>query len=258
LSIPEKMEFCGEFLPLSKPGVRERIDRELLVNTYWQSNGFLLLKRSNKYFPAIEPILKSYGVPIDFKYLAIIESGLQNITSPAGAKGFWQIMRSTGKEYGLEINSNVDERNNLILSTHIACKYLLKAKKRFGSWTLAAASYNAGINKVHNELERQSVDNYYDLLLSEETSRYIYRILAVKEILNNPNEYGFNFKKDDLYTYPNTYFVEVDTAITDLVQFASKFNLNYKELKIYNPWLRQGHLNNKSRKKYTIQIPKKE
>lgn len=256
LSIPEKMEFCGEYLPLSKPNIRERIDKELLVNTYWQSNGFLLLKRSNKYLPVIEPILESYGIPNDFKYLPIIESGLQNVTSPAGAKGFWQIMRSTGKEYGLEINSNVDERNNLILSTHVACKYLLKAKERFGSWTLAAAAYNAGINKIHNELERQSVDNYYDLLLSEETSRYIYRIFAIKEIFNNPTSYGFNFKKEDLYTYPNTYFVEVDTAVTDFVQFASAFNINYKQLKIHNPWLRERHLNNKSRKKYKIQIPK--
>jgi len=256
LSIPEKMEFCGEYLPLSKPNVRERMDRELLVNTYWQSNGFLLFKRSNKYLPIIEPILESYGVPNDFKYLSIIESGLQNITSPAGAKGFWQIMSYTGKEYGLEINSNVDERSNLILSTHVACKYLLKAKKRFGSWTLAAASYNAGINKIRNELERQSVDNYYDLLLSEETSRYVYRILAIKEILNNPKLYGFNFKKEDLYSYPNTYFVEVDTAVTDFVQFASVFDINYKQLKIYNPWLKEKHLNNKSRKKYKIQIPK--
>ncbi len=256
LSIPEKMEFCGEYLPLSKPNVRERMDRELLVNTYWQSNGFLLFKRSNKYLPIIEPILESYGVPNDFKYLSIIESGLQNITSPAGAKGFWQIMSYTGKEYGLEINSNVDERSNLILSTHVACKYLLKAKKRFGSWTLAAASYNAGINKIRNELERQSVDNYYDLLLSEETSRYVYRILAIKEILNNPKLYGFNFKKEDLYSYPNTYFVEVDTAVTDFVQFASVFDINYKQLKIHNPWLKEKHLNNKSRKKYKIQIPK--
>ena len=258
LDLPDTLNFADEKISLSSPDLKERLDRELLVNTYWQSNMMLLLKRANKYFPTIEKILKEEGVPSDLKYLSVIESGLENAISPAGAKGFWQIMRSTGKEYGLEINSNVDERNNLILSTHVACKYLLKAKKRFGSWTLAAASYNAGINKAHNELERQSVDNYYDLLLSEETSRYVYRILAVKEILNNPKVYGFNFKKDDLYTYPNTYFVEVDTAITDLVQFASKFNLNYKELKIYNPWLRQGHLNNKSRKKYTIQIPKKE
>ena len=258
LSIPEKMEFCGENLPLSKPNVRERIDRELLVNTYWQSNGFLLFKRSNKYLHIIEPILESYGIPNDFRYLPIIESGLQNITSPAGAKGFWQIMKSTGKEYELEINSNVDERNNLVLSTHVACKYLLKAKKRLGSWTLAAASYNAGINKIHNELDRQSVDNYYDLLLSEETSRYVYRILAIKEIFNNPTSYGFNFKKEDLYTYPNTYFVEVDTAVTDFVQFASAFNINYKQLRILNPWLKERHLNNKSRKKYKIQIPKTE
>ena len=255
LSIPEKMEFCGEYLPLSKPDVKERIDKELLVNTYWQSNGFLLFKRSNKYFPVIEPILESYGVPNDFKYLSIIESGLQNVTSSAGAKGFWQIMRSTGKEYGLEVNNNVDERSNLILSTNVACKYLLKAKKRFGSWTLAAASYNAGIHKINSELERQSVDNYYDLLLSEETSRYVYRILAIKEIFNNPTSYGFNFKKEDLYNYSKTYFVEVDTAVTDFVQFASEFNINYKQLKIYNPWLMERHLNNKSRKKYKIKIP---
>lgn len=160
LPLPKTLDFSGESMPLIKQDVKERMDRELLLNTYWQSNGFLLLKRAHKYFPIIEPILEAYGVPDDFKYLALIESGLQNVTSTAGAKGFWQIMKSTAKEYGLEVNANVDERYNLILSTKVACEYLLKAKQRFGSWTLAAASYNAGMNGISSELERQSVDNF--------------------------------------------------------------------------------------------------
>jgi hypothetical protein len=231
------------------------MDRELLVNTYWQSNGFLLLKRAHKYFPIIEPILEAYGVPDDFKYLALIESGLQNVTSPAGAKGFWQIMKSTAKEYGLEVNANVDERYNLILSTKVACEYLLKAKQRFGSWTLAAASYNAGMNGISSELERQSVDNYYDMLLGQETGRYVFRIVALKEITNNAMKYGFNYTDADLYNYPPTFSVEVDTAVSDFVQFAEGFGINYKQLKIHNPWLRETFLNNKSRKKYNIEIP---
>jgi hypothetical protein len=255
--LPKKLDFSGELMPLSFPDVKERMDRELLVNTYWQSNGFLLLKRAHKYFPIIEPILKSYGVPDDFKYLALIESGLQNVTSPAGAKGFWQIMKSTAKEYGLEVNANVDERNNLILSTTLACKYLLKAKERFGSWTLAAASYNAGMNGIASELERQSVDNYYDMLLGQETGRYVFRIVALKEITSNAKKYGFNYTDADLYNYPPTFSVEIDTAVSDFVQFAKGFGINYKQLKIHNPWLRETFLNNKSRKKYTIEIPER-
>ena len=255
IPMPEELEFSGESVPLNIPDIKERMDRELLVNTYWQSNGFLMFKRAHKYFPIIEPILESYGVPDDFKYLAMIESGLQNVTSPAGAKGFWQIMKSTGREYGLEINSNVDERYNLILSTKAACEYLIKAKKKYGSWTLSAAAYNAGMNRISSELERQAVDNYYDMLLGQETGRYIFRIVAVKEITNNPKKYGFNFSEIDLYGYPSTYTVEVDTAVTDLVKFAEKFNLNYKQLKIHNPWLKEAFLNNKSRKKYDIEIP---
>lgn len=255
LPIPESLDFCNEPMPLKEPDVKEKMDRELLVNTYWQSNAFLLFKRSKKYFPIIEPILKSYGVPDDFKYLALIESGFMNVTSPAGAKGFWQIMKSTGIEYGLEINSNVDERYNLILSTQVACKYLLEAKSKFGSWTLAAASYNAGMSGISNELERQSVSGYYDLLLGEETSRYIFRIVALKEILNYPKQYGFNFVDKDLYYYGPTYMVEVDTAVSDFVQFSKNFGINYKQLKIHNPWLREKFLNNNSRKKYQIEIP---
>ena len=255
IPMPEELEFSGESVPLNIPDIKERMDRELLVNTYWQSNGFLMFKRAHKYFPIIEPILESYGVPDDFKYLAMIESGLQNVTSPAGAKGFWQIMKSTGKEHGLEINSNVDERYNLILSTKVACEYLIKAKKKYGSWTLSAAAYNAGMNRISSELERQAVDNYYDMLLGQETGRYIFRIIAVKEITNNPKKYGFNFSEIDLYGYPSTHTVKVDTAVTDLVKFAEKFNLNYKQLKIHNPWLKEAFLNNKSRKKYDIEIP---
>lgn len=257
LPIPENLNFSEEPLPLDLPDIRERMDRELLVNTYWQSNSLLLFKRAHKYFPIIEPILEQYGIPDDFKYLAVIESGLQNVTSPAGAKGFWQIMKSTGKEYGMEINSNVDERYHLKLSTHLACQYFLKAKEKFGSWTLAAASYNAGISGIASELNRQSVSNYYDMLLGQETGRYVFRIVALKEIMKHPLNYGFNFKKEDLYSYAPTYEVEVDTAVSDFVEFAKNFGLNYKQLKLHNPWLRDDFLNNKSKKKYLIELPKK-
>ncbi len=256
LNVPENLTFAGEQLPLNNPDILERMDRELLVNTYWQSNGLLMFKRANKYFPIIEPILAKYNIPNDFKYLAVIESGLQNVTSPAGAKGFWQIMKATGKENGLEINSNVDERYNLELATEVACKYLLKAKDRFGSWTLAAASYNAGMAGISRRLKEQGVDDYYNLLLGQETGRYIFRIVALKEILNNPAKYGFNFRNTDLYRTVPTYKVKVDTAVTDFVNFSERFGINYKILKLHNPWLREKHLNNKSRKEYQISIPK--
>ena len=257
LNIPNDLNFAEETIPLKNPDVLERMDRELLVNTYWQSNGLLMFKRANKYFPIIEPILKKNGIPDDFKYLAVIESGLQNATSPAGAKGFWQIMKATGRENGLEINSNVDERYNLEKSTEVACQYLLKAKKRFGTWTLAAASYNAGMSGIAKRLESQSVNDYYDLLLGEETGRYLFRIIAIKEILSNPEKYGFNFRYKDLYNSIPTYKVEVDTAVTDFVKFSEKFGINYKILKLHNPWLREPHLNNKSQKQYYLEIPKK-
>ncbi|MBT8253614.1 MAG: lytic transglycosylase domain-containing protein [Flavobacteriaceae bacterium] len=256
LNVPENLDFAGEPLPLENPDILERMDRELLVNTYWQSNGLLMFKRSNKYFPIIEPILEKHGIPDDFKYLAVIESGLQNATSPAGAKGFWQIMKTTGRENGLEINTNVDERYNIELATEVACQYLNKAKKRFGSWTLAAASYNAGMAGISRRLNDQGVSDYYNLLLGEETGRYIFRIVALKEILKNPDKYGFNFRYKDLYSSVPTFKVEVDTAVTDFVQFAGRFGINYKILKLHNPWLREKHLNNKSGKLYFIEIPK--
>lgn len=257
LNVPDKLDFSGEILPLENPDILERMDRELLVNTYWQSNALLMFKRANKYFPVIEPILEKHGIPNDFKYLAVIESGLTNAVSPAKAKGFWQIMRTTGRENGLEINVNVDERYNLEKSTEVACKYLLKAKERFGTWTLAAASYNAGMAGIARRLKEQDVTDYYDLLLGEETGRYMFRIVALKEILNNPDKYGFNFRHKDLYKTIPTYKVSVDTAVTDFVKFSEKFGINYKILKLHNPWLRERHLNNKTRKQYFIEIPEK-
>lgn len=256
LNVPDNLDFAGEAVPLDNPDILERMDRELLVNTYWQSNALLMFKRANKHFPIIEPILEKHGIPNDFKYLAVIESGLLNVTSPAGARGFWQIMRTTGRENGLEINSNVDERYNVAMATEVACKYLLKAKEKFGTWTLAAASYNAGIAGINRRLKEQNVDSYYDLLLGEETGRYMFRIVALKEILNHPDKYGFNFRYKDLYQAVPTYKVSVDTAVTDFVKFSEKFGINYKILKLHNPWLREKHLNNKSRKEYFIEIPK--
>ena len=257
LSVPDELDFAGEKMPLNDPDVYERMDKELLVNTYWQSNGLLMFKRARKYFPVIEPILKKHGIPDDFKYLSVIESGLTNAVSPAGAKGFWQIMPATARENGLEVNDNVDERYHLEKATEVACKYLLKSKENLGSWTLAAAAYNAGNAGIGNRLKDQDVKSYYDLLLGEETGRYMFRIVALKEILNNPKKYGFNFNESDLYTEIPTEEVIVDVPVKDFTAFAKEYGINYKILKIHNPWLREAHLNNSSRKKYSISIPKK-
>ena len=254
LPIPDSLSFVDEQVPVRQKDVKERIDRELLVNTYWQSNALLLIKRKNKFFPIIEPILAQNGVPDDFKYLAVAESGLQNITSPAGAKGFWQIMKGTAKEYGLEVNKDIDERYHLEKATVAACKYLKNAKQKFGSWTLAAASYNAGMSKISKELEKQKVDNYYDLYLNEETSRYIPRIIMIKHILSKPKKFGFVFNDKDLYTLYKYYEVEVDSTITDIARFAKELGTNYKEIKLLNPWLRSNSLPNKEKKTYYIKI----
>ena len=258
LPLPDKMDFAGEPVPLNDPDIRERMDRELLVNTYWQSNGLLMFKRANKYFPIIEPLLKKNGLPDDFKYLAVAESGLDNVRSPAGAAGFWQFLKGTGQEYGLEVNDYVDERYHLEMATKVAAEYLKKSKERFGSWTLAAAAYNAGNAGVNKQIDRQKLDNnYYDILLNSETSRYVFRILAFKEIMSNPKKYGFNFRQQDLYKPVPTYKVKVDTAVTDFALFAKKFDINYKILKLHNPWLRDTFLKNASGKEYFIEIPEK-
>ena len=257
LKIPDELTFAGEKVPTELYDIKERMDRELLVNTYWQSNGLLLIKRAHKYFPIIEPMLKKYGIPDDFKYLAVAESGLENNSSSAGAAGFWHFLKSSAKEYGLEVNQNVDERYNLEKATKVAADYLKKSKKRFGTWTLAAAAYNAGNARIARNLKKQQVTDYYDLLLNSETSRYVLRIVALKEVLSYPKKYGFEFEKEDLYTSPATRTVKVDTVITNIASFAKGFNTNYKELKLHNAWLRENKLNNKSRKLYKITIPVK-
>ncbi|MEO9511446.1 MAG: lytic transglycosylase domain-containing protein [Flavobacteriaceae bacterium] len=257
IEIPDDLNFADEAVPLEDPEIMERVDREFLVNTYWQSNALLLMKRANKYFPIIEPILAKNGIPDDFKYLAVAESGLQNVVSPAGATGFWQIMKATGKEYGLEVNANVDERYHVEKATQVACDYLKKWKNRFGSWTLTAAAYNAGPAGIQKYMDIQKVDDYYDLLLGQETGRYVFRIMAIKEIISDPDKYGFAVEKDDFYNAVPTFSVDVDTAIASWADFAHEYEINYKVLKRHNPWLREPHLNNNSRKKYVIEIPNK-
>jgi len=257
IKIPDNLEFAGEKVPLYKPDIKERIDRELLVNTYWQSNGLLWIKRTHKYFPVIEPILKEKGIPDDFKYLAVIESNLQNATSPAGAKGMWQLLIGAAKDNGLEVNDNVDERYHLEKATRAACDYLLAAKEKFGTWTMAAAAYHDGNGGLAKKLREQKVTSYYEVLAGENTQRYVPRILAAKEILSNPKKYGFQFDQEDLYQLPSSYPVKVDTVINNIALFAKKFGTNYKVLKIHNPWLRENKLNNKSRKVYYIKLPEK-
>ncbi len=252
---PSSLVFAGEQVPIEDFEVRERFDRELLVNTYWQSQTMLFFKRANRWFPVIEPILESRGVPDDFKYLALIESGFQNVVSPAGATGFWQILSSTGRELGLEISSEVDERYHVEKSTEAACDFLLNAYDRFGSWALAAAAYNMGRTALVRQLNNQKVDNYYDLMLNEETSRYVFRILAVKHIFSNPQQAGYHFRKIDLYEPLDYEIITVDSTITDLPQFALDIGINYKLLREYNPWLRQYSLTNRRNKTYEIKIP---
>jgi len=252
---PDSLNFAGESVPIYSSEIWERFDNELLRNVYFQSNTLLYFKKANKFFPIIEPVLKEYGIPDDFKYLAVIESGLENVVSPSGAAGFWQIMKKTAKEYDLEINDDVDERYNLEKSTVAACNYLNDAYKQFGEWTIAAASYNMGRAGISRRLKEQRVENYYDLYLNSETARYIFRILAIKEILQNPQKYGFVFKKKDLYMMPNYSTIEIDSSITNLYDFADSQNINYKLLKKSNPWLRSSSLKNNSNKTYFIKIP---
>ncbi|MEY2630288.1 MAG: hypothetical protein RLZZ469_1185 [Bacteroidota bacterium] len=252
---PTEVDFAGEKTPLQISDVRERLDRELLINANLDATTALIIKRANRVFPIIEPILAKYGVPDDFKYLAVIESGLVNAVSSAGARGVWQFMPETAKEKGMEVNDIVDERYHLEKSTEAACRYLLAAKEKFGSWTLAAASYNGGMNGITKRIDEQKVTNYYDLALTEETSRYVFRILALKEIMRQPAKYGFSIYTSDLYTQIPTKKVAVDSSITDLTGFAISQGINYKILKIHNPWLRDKKLVNPTKKRYEIEIP---
>ena len=253
--IPDEMVFAGEPVPLKNFDTRESLDRELLVNAYWHSRTFLVLKKSKRYFAIIEPILKKYGIPEDFKYIPLAESGFDNTTSPAGAVGVWQILESTAKEYGLEVNNEVDERYHLEKSTEAACKFFQESYSQYNNWTLVAASYNIGRKGINYQIERQQVKNYYDLLLNEETARYIFRILAFKLISENPQQFGFQLEKDDYYPPLPLYEVKVDTGIPNIAEFAGRYSINYKILKLFNPWLRENFLTNAAGKTYLIKIP---
>jgi len=257
IPIPEELSFANEDVPLKYFDVRENLDRELQLNTYWHSQTLLILKRANRYFPIIEPILKEKGIPDDFKFLAVAESALSQVVSPSKAVGFWQIVEKTGKELGLEINLEVDERYNIDKSTRAACEFLLKSYNKFGSWTMAAASYNFGRNGIDKQIFRQNNESYYDLVLGEETERYLYRILAMKAIYQNPHKYGFILGKSDLYPPLKYTYVEVDSSIANITLFAEAYNTNYKMIKTFNPWLRENFLTNKTRKKYQILIPER-
>ena len=251
---PQSISFAGEVVPLDKHYVLERLDRELLVNNFWHSNSILVLKRAAKYFPIIEPILQENGIPDDFKYLAVIESGLTHVTSPAGAEGFWQFMPQTARDYGLEVNGDIDERLNLIKSTESAAAYLMDAYAEFGNWTLAAAAYNADVQRIKTSLEKQQTNSYFDLFLNEETSRYMYRMLATKLIFESPERYGFVIPKEQTYPFPKTKLVKVGTSPIDWVAFAKSHNMSYADLREMNPWIKGYQLSNRNNTEYEIRV----
>ncbi len=258
LNIPKDLNFCDEKVPQSDFTIKEALDREFTVNTYWQSNSLFYIKRANRWFKIIEPILKRYGVPNDIKYICAIESNFTNAVSPSNAVGFWQLLENTAKGYGLEITDEVDERYHVEKATEAACQYFLEAHRKFKNWTLAAASYNMGMGGLEGQMSRQKVNNYYDLLLNEETARYVYRVLAIKTLMQAPNKYGFLLRKKDLYPYIPTVRMVIDSSISDLASFAINQGYNYKMLKIFNPWLRKNTLTNTTGKKYYLEFPKKD
>ncbi len=256
IDLSKAYDLAGEVLPLDNFDVVERLDREIISNAYLHGSTLLNIKAQHRYFPIFEKILLEYSVPSDFMYLAVAESNLRQVTSPAGAKGIWQFMPATAKAYGLEITNEVDERLHVEKSTEAACKLLLDYKKRFGSWTLAAAAYNVGSTRLAKEMDAQKADAYYDLNLNAETSRYVFRIVAIKEILSYPNAYGYYPDELHLYNPLDSYkVVEVNTSINSLADFAISHGTTYRMLKVYNPWLLTSKLTNRSGKIYGIKIP---
>jgi hypothetical protein len=241
--VPDHEDLAGEVVPMEAFGVRDQFDRELIVNTYRHSSTLLYFKRAARWFPVIEPILAESGLPDDFKYLAIIESGLSQVVSPAGAAGFWQFMKSTAPAYGLTVNNQMDERYHVEKSTRAACQYLLESKEEFGSWALAAASYNMGRAGVQRALQTQGVESYWDLHLNDETARYVFRMLAIKTIFENPEAFGFYIQPEALYSEYASRTIWRDATISDLSAFALKEGTNLKALKTLNPWLRSSRLN---------------
>jgi membrane-bound lytic murein transglycosylase D len=255
LDVPTRMSFAGEEVPLDVPDVFERFDRELHINSYMHNSTIFIMKRAGRWLPQIEQILKENGIPDDFKYQALIESALLNDTSPRGAVGFWQIMEPAGKELGLEIRDEVDERYDPLKATAAACKYLKKAHDKFGNWTLAAASYDRGMAGLDRALENQRVKSYYDLFLNDETARYVFRLLAIKEIMEHPAKYGFDIGERALYKPEPVRYVEVNETVKDLVDFSISHGTSYKILKRLNPWLRDDRLTVKKNRVYKIALP---
>ncbi|RYD58261.1 MAG: lytic transglycosylase domain-containing protein [Sphingobacteriales bacterium] len=253
--MPQNLTFAGEKVPLERTDVKEQLDRELMYNYYNQTSTAFVLKMANRWFPIIEPILAANGVPDDFKYLCVAESALKNQTSPVGAVGFWQIMPRTAPEYGLEVRAEVDERYNVAKSTEAAAKYLKQAYQRFNSWTAAAASYNMGQGGLNGKSKAQLTKDYYSLQLSDETMRYVHRILAFKLLIGNPEQYGFRIEEHDVYEPLKTRIVAVTSSIPSLASFAKKMGTSYKKLKELNPWLREERLTVKAGKSYQIQLP---
>jgi len=256
VEIPQKLDFAGEQVPLDRFDVHESLDREMLSNAYFHSQTIRFLKLAPRYFSVIEPILKENGVPDDFKYLCIAESNFdERIVSPAGAVGLWQFMKGTATDYGLEVSKEVDERYHIEKATVAACKYLKESHEKYGSWTMVAASYNAGRTFTSSQMERQKSDSYYDLLLGDETARYVFRILALKLILSEPEKYGFRVPDSEKYPVIETKIVDVSGPVPDFTAFARQYGISYKMLKMFNPWLRESFLTNPSGKTYRIKIP---
>jgi membrane-bound lytic murein transglycosylase D len=253
--LPDTLFFAGERVPLEYFDVHEALDREMLSNIFFHSQTIRMIKMAYRYFPEIEPILAEHGIPDDFKYLAIAESNLSNAVSPAGAVGFWQLLSGTGREYGLEINKEVDERYHLERSTAVACKYLQESYEKYGNWTMAAASYNAGRRGMDRQIARQKEEDYYNLLLNDETARYIFRVLAYKLILEDPSAYGFHISLKDVYKPVPYRMVSITGPVPDFAEFAREHQTNYKLLKFFNPWLRDSYLTNSRNKVYLIKIP---
>ena len=253
--LPDTLTFAGQRVPMNLYYVREGLDRELVSNMYFQSNTLFCIKRAARVFPTIERILREEGVPQDLKYLCVIESSLQNATSPAGAQGYWQFMKSTGQRYGLEISDEVDMRNDLEASTRAACSYLKELRRRLGGWAEAAAAYNCGENGLAKRLEKQGQKSYYELYLNRETQRYVYRILAMKLIMQHPQDYGYHVRRCDLYPELPYKTVTLGGQNVDLYQFAASHGTTYKLLRTMNPWLTTDTLKNKANKSYTVRIP---
>ena len=258
VEVPSEATFAGEPVPLDLFDVREALDRELLSNSYFHSQTIRLIKLSHRFFPLIEPILAKYEIPDDFKYLAVAESGLEQVVSPAKAVGFWQLMKGTATDYGLRVNEEIDERYHIEKSTDVACRYILESYEKYGNWTMTAASYNAGRRGVDRQIERQKIENYYDLMLNDETQRYLFRIIAFKLIFEDPDKYGITLSEKAYYKPVPYTDVEVKGAVADFADFAREHDTNYKILKYLNPWLRDNKLTNSAGYTYIIKVPEPE